>query len=115
MDKEIKKSIELGFEGKLTPEFYAKWKFTHKKRMQHLFELLGFIALLFLFLYLFFILDTSKADGITDSAWDIVDYTKIIITIFIIACLVAIYKNIMAWIDMFHIIKERFDEYAKKR
>lgn len=111
MDKETKKSIELGFEGKLTPEFYAKWKATNKKRRKHLLELLGFIALLFLFLYGFYMFDIQE----TQTQNTAFTYMKIITTIFIIASLVSIYKNIMTWIDMFHIAKERFDEYAKKR
>jgi len=107
MDKEIKKSIELGFKGKLTPEFYAKWKATHKKRMYHLWELLGFIMMFTIFLWTYYIFDNNNSDFVI--------YLKILLMIFIIASLIAIYKNIMTWIDMFHVIKERFDEYEKNR
>jgi len=116
MDKETKKSIELGFNGELTQEFYEKWKYTKKKRIHHLVELLGFITLLFLFLYTYGSLFPSYIatyDTTPQPIFEIV--LKILLIIFIIASLIAIYKNIMTWIDMFHVIKKRFDEYEKNR
>jgi len=110
MDKDTRKSIELGFGGKKPPEFYTKCKDTKMKRRKHFFELIGFIIIFFLFLYVYYInpMENIKGDFLLATL-------STISLIFIAGSLVAIYKNIRTWIDMFHIIKERFDDYENKR
>jgi len=117
MDKETKKSIELGFNGKKPPEFYAKWKLTNKKRFNHLWELFGFIAMFFILLWTYAILYPSNMAqaGILTPQSHFKLLLQGILIILIIVSLLAIWKNCKTWIDMFHVMKERFDEYEKNR
>jgi len=109
--KAIKKSIELGFNGETPPEFYAKWKSTKLKRIRHLIELLLFISLVVLFLItynnIYYIFQTEETM-----------FNRILLSIclvMIIVCMIAIYKNIRTWINMFEIAKERRVKYEKER
>ena len=104
LDNEHYKSIELGFDGHLTQEFYKKLASVKKVRRKLKFQLLWYIVFIFGYSLLFCHLSISSMPI----------YTTIAFVFFGILMIIAIIKNLLIWHEITKIRNKRFKDYYEK-
>jgi hypothetical protein len=93
------KSIELGFKGVLSEDFYLKLYKTKKIRLRLKLELFGFVCLSLLFLY------ATQLENV----WPTLRFTAVV---FFFLCFAMILRILWIFHDINHIKKLRFAEHA---
>lgn len=88
-------SIELGFNGELSDEYYKKKQSVLKVRKMLKIQLISFISIIILFLC-------------------VLQY-NIVSIVFIGVGFIAVYKNIKVWIEIRNIKLQRFKDYYEKQ
>jgi len=113
LDEMHQKSIELGFDGNLTPEFYIKLKTVKKVRKSLKIQLILLITLFILILYKFTeFVSNTQISCVSENIEEPIIELGVILILFII--LYAIYKNLCIWIEISNIKQQRFKEYYEK-
>jgi len=101
LDKLYYKSIELGFDGNLTPMFYAKLKQVKRVRQKLKSDLFFFIVFMFTSIVWFIFIATEL--------WQLLFSFFLSLIMFI-----AIIKNVRIWFEISRIKETRFKEYYEK-
>ena len=101
-NKQIRKSIELGFNGKLTTDFYLKWHTSKKVRQKIYFELIVTFLFLFLSFYCIYFINLK------------LDINIVLLFFYFLFILIFMFRNIYIIYDIHRIKKQRFIEYAKQ-
>lgn len=100
LDKLHNKSVELGFNGVISPQFYKKLKKVKKVRLYLKIELIIMVGIS---------ICSIIANGLTD---DLIT-SMVYLSLMIIMCY-GIIKNLKIWIEIKDIKQQRFKEYYEK-
>lgn len=95
------KSIKLGFNGKISDDFYTKWKSTNKVRLRLFVELLISSIIFFGSIFLLFTVDSILI---------FICYTAVAVIMGIV-----MFTILKVWVEIYEIGKERIKVYNSKK